>query len=139
MPTYIFICRACDYSYEEFMGLTEKHPKKCPKCKAKAPAFGQDYTQSYGSVGVVKRGIHDATEAGQCAEINAKRLGKEQMEKKVIEMQVENRKKKVLKTPEGATRKKAVAERPWWRPDTDKVLNLNKIKDVKKYVLEGKK
>ncbi|HOD12823.1 MAG TPA: zinc ribbon domain-containing protein [Candidatus Omnitrophota bacterium] len=33
MPTYDYECSACGYAFEEFQSISEKHLKKCPKCK----------------------------------------------------------------------------------------------------------
>ena len=32
MPTYDYVCRACDHQFEEFQGITAKPLKKCPAC-----------------------------------------------------------------------------------------------------------
>src|SRR5262249_35523461 len=32
MPTYDYVCQACDHSFEEFQTMTEPPLKKCPKC-----------------------------------------------------------------------------------------------------------
>jgi putative FmdB family regulatory protein len=32
MPTYDYICRACDSKYEFFQKMTEGPKRKCPKC-----------------------------------------------------------------------------------------------------------
>lgn len=33
MPTYDYECSSCGHTFEEFQSITEKHLKKCPKCK----------------------------------------------------------------------------------------------------------
>jgi putative FmdB family regulatory protein len=33
MPTYDYVCDACDHSFEHFQSITEPVLKKCPKCK----------------------------------------------------------------------------------------------------------
>ena len=33
MPTYDYECSACGHVFEEFQSMSEKHLKKCPKCK----------------------------------------------------------------------------------------------------------
>lgn len=35
MPTYIYVCSKCDYSFERFQKMTDKPVKRCPKCKSK--------------------------------------------------------------------------------------------------------
>ncbi len=32
MPTYDYICQACDHAFEEFQSMTAKHLRKCPEC-----------------------------------------------------------------------------------------------------------
>jgi putative FmdB family regulatory protein len=32
MPTYDYVCDACEHSFEEFQHMSEKPLKKCPKC-----------------------------------------------------------------------------------------------------------
>ena len=37
MPTYEYVCDACDHEWEEFQSITSKPSKKCPDCgKSKA-------------------------------------------------------------------------------------------------------
>jgi len=37
MPTYDYVCEACDHEWEEFKPITAKPTKKCPECgKSKA-------------------------------------------------------------------------------------------------------
>ena len=32
MPTYEYICDACEHEFEEFQSMSAKHLKKCPEC-----------------------------------------------------------------------------------------------------------
>jgi putative FmdB family regulatory protein len=32
MPTYDYVCKACDHAWEEFQSITAKPTKKCPDC-----------------------------------------------------------------------------------------------------------
>ena len=32
MPTYEYVCRACDHRFEAFQSITEDPVKTCPKC-----------------------------------------------------------------------------------------------------------
>ena len=32
MPTYDYVCDACDHEFELFQSITEKNKRKCPKC-----------------------------------------------------------------------------------------------------------
>jgi len=42
MPTYEYICDACDHTFEEFQSMTAESLKKCPECGKKKlrRAFG---------------------------------------------------------------------------------------------------
>jgi putative FmdB family regulatory protein len=33
MPTYEYICAACDHAFEAFQSFSDKPIKKCPECK----------------------------------------------------------------------------------------------------------
>lgn len=33
MPTYDYVCDACEHEWEEFQSMTAKPTKKCPECK----------------------------------------------------------------------------------------------------------
>lgn len=32
MPTYEYVCDACEHAFEEFQSMSDKQLKKCPKC-----------------------------------------------------------------------------------------------------------
>lgn len=32
MPTYDYVCEACDHTFEEYQSITAKPLKKCPEC-----------------------------------------------------------------------------------------------------------
>ncbi len=32
MPTYDYVCEACEHAFEEFQSITAEPLKKCPKC-----------------------------------------------------------------------------------------------------------
>ena len=34
MPTYDYVCRACDHRFEEFQSMSAKPLRKCPECAA---------------------------------------------------------------------------------------------------------
>lgn len=43
MPTYTYRCRKCEHAFEEFHGIRDNKPRKCPQCGARAervPAGG---------------------------------------------------------------------------------------------------
>ncbi len=33
MPTYEYVCDACDHKFDEFQAMSDKPLKKCPQCK----------------------------------------------------------------------------------------------------------
>lgn len=33
MPTYDYVCDACEHRFEEFQSMKDEHLKKCPKCR----------------------------------------------------------------------------------------------------------
>jgi putative FmdB family regulatory protein len=35
MPTYDYVCDACNHTFEHFQGINDEHLKQCPKCKKK--------------------------------------------------------------------------------------------------------
>ena len=32
MPTYDYVCQACDHTWDEFQSMTAKPTRKCPEC-----------------------------------------------------------------------------------------------------------
>lgn len=142
MPTYEYHCDKCEHHFEEFKGLTEPHPAKCPSCKVK---YGDKFHQVYHAGIAIVYG--NPTTFGQQAEINERRLGKEQMAIKAEMALPENRKAKSLKMPKGAKRiNKAGAKLPWWRsgdvPKLSKMakpLDLKNVPNVQKYIESGDK
>src|SRR5579885_2787067 len=126
--------------------MNTDHPKKCPSCGCR---FGKKFHQVLSGGNVIGRvyGEDRARTVGQQAEINAKRLGKEQLQL-LAEAQKQKTPwtgptpKKGVKPKEGAA--EAKPQTPWWRdgsvpglPKLDKPLKLIKIKDTKKYIEEG--
>lgn len=102
--------------------MSEPHPTACPECKSE-----EHFRRVYGCpVGLV---YGDPTTVGQQAELNAKRLGKEQLQK----MYEEDCRRRGV-----PTREEQKANRPWWRT-SDKPLDLSKIKDPAEYIRSGKK
>ena len=33
MPTYDYLCKKCNHSFEYFQSMSDSHLKECPKCK----------------------------------------------------------------------------------------------------------
>lgn len=93
----------------------------------------------------------DPKTVGQQAELNAKRLGKEQvalMEEKYEREKQERRAKRAMKLAEkvGGTVDPTPPGTPWWRSGElpglekmDKPLDVSKLKDPTHYVLTGEK
>lgn len=139
MPNYQFACEKCGHGYTEFLFMYEDLPERCPECKAKPPDFHQVYAGA-SPVGWV---YGNPTTVGQQAEANAKRLGREQIQK--IEEDYRNQSRTYTgKLPEGAEVITDTGETPPWRdgsmglPKLDKPLNTKKLPDVKRYVESGK-
>src|SRR5688572_15131787 len=71
MPTYDYVCDACDHKFELFQSITEPVKKKCPECKKPKlrRLFGTGaavmfkgsgfYTTDYRSEGYKKRASED--------------------------------------------------------------------------------
>jgi hypothetical protein len=115
--------------------MSEPLPERCPNCGIEDETV---FHQVYSGENFVF--CHqEPTTFGQQAEANAKRVGKEQMEKMAEEYKEANHKAKMQNLPAGAKpmKDKYKAEKPWWR-DTDQPLDVSKIRDTKKYILEGK-
>lgn len=144
MPTYAMTCD-CGHSYEEFRWFSEGEPEACPVC---AEPNGEKFHQNWpvNRPGGWTYGEDHATTVGQQAQYNARRLGKEQVEKKVEESR--NRKRKaadsVWNQIPGARVVDPTDELPWYRdgsmpglPKMERPLDLNQVRDVNKYIEEG--
>jgi putative FmdB family regulatory protein len=142
VPTYEYQCDNCDHHYEEFRSILSEHPTNCPMCGI---SFGDCFRQIYDQVGQVGIVYGDPKTIGQQAELNAKRLGKEKME--LIKDEMRNRTPNFTgKLPKGAKLNKMQRKTPWWREGKlpglkklDKPLDVDKVKDVKKYIETGDK
>lgn len=127
--------------------MSEGHPEQCPECGESYAngngLFHQDFTASR----VVGWVYGNPTTVGQQMEINARKLGKEQLEKEIetekakrlpINRKGGRRPLKPVEVPEGL---------PWYRsgeveglPRMEKPLDIKKFKDetqVKEYVDHG--
>ena len=139
MPTYEFICEKCESITELFQGICQPLPIECEKCGSTEPVFYQKF--GCGAAGLAK-GYSSVTTVGQIAELNSKRLGKEQLRKR-------EEHEKAIRKPIGrkgvkGTRVEKSEELPWWRsgkvaglPKMDKPLDLSKIPDKERYIHEG--
>lgn len=120
MPTYEYTCENCNALTEQFRTFAEGHLEKCPSCKKNK--LVQIF--SGGIIGYVKGG----ETIGQISEQNFKREGGKIKEK-------------IAKEKEEADNKL-----PWWRSGKvkglekqDKILNVDKIKNIRKYIDKGEK
>lgn len=125
MPVYEYKCDACKYCFEVEQSIHAKQKRTCPKCKKRKlyQIFGTPYVYCY-----------NVTTIGQWAEKNSKTKGKKKDEKSMRE-----------KIADAGLSKQKEKDNPWWRSGKvkglqkmNKPLNLNKIKDAKKYIEEGK-
>lgn len=133
MPNYAYIC-VCKHAYEEFRSIMSAQPTKCPAC---GEAYGKGFQQDFGKCEVTTWVYGNPKTVGQLAEMNTKRL-KEQGGQEMA-----HDRNWTGPVPEGATVVKEKGETPPWRdgsmgiPAMDKPLNLDKVKDVTKYVMTG--
>lgn len=142
MPTYAYKCEKCGLAYEEIRSINGALPSDCPKCHtAYGDGFEQDYSQSYG-IGIV---YGNPTTVGQQAELNAKKMGKEQLEL-AVQAELATRDCSGLKPRAGNARleRPKSNELPWWRngetpglPKSEKPIDASKIKDKKRYIETG--
>lgn len=137
MPTYEFVCEHCGITTELIQSIHATLPLWCSHCGHGEPDFHQDYQKKNILL------VGSPTTVGQQSEINLRKLGKYGLEDKVI-AEKQKRRKFTRKLPEGATLIEPSDELPWYRsgetpglPKRTKPLNLDKIKDVKKYVQTG--
>lgn len=137
MPTYEYACQNCHEQFEETRSIHEKGPDKCPIC---GTLYGQGFDQNYSGYNQISLVYGSPTTIGQQAELNAKRLGKEQMQ---LLVEKEKARKFGGKLPQGASLPKEEAETPWFRsgevpglPKRDK-LDLAKIKNTEKFIETG--
>jgi putative FmdB family regulatory protein len=139
MPTYPYHCEACGKEFDEFRFMNEPAPEVCPYCGVR----GRLRQIFHGGevVGMV-RGYENAKTFGQVAELNAKRMGKEQLDR----MREEANQKSPFtgKLPDGArVNERKSEEVPIWRDGSlgnkpmSKPLDMKKVKNVEKYIHTG--
>lgn len=136
MPSYEYHCPHCEHQFEQFSKTFRKrHPRTCPECKEK----GLEHLIGGKTIGRVKG---QPKTFGQQAEINEKRMGKEQMQ---LMKEADTARMKSGWTgpvPKGAklVQKEVSKEIPFYReglPDPSKPLDVTKVKNLDKYVLTG--
>lgn len=120
MPTYQYNCAACNHCFEKEQSFSETLVKKCPVCKKNE--VNQIY--SGGVINYVKGG----NTIGHISDENFKREGGKIKEKIAKE------------------KEESDSKLPWWRSGKvkglekqEKIIKLDKIKNVKKYIEKGEK
>jgi putative FmdB family regulatory protein len=123
MPTYDYRCNSCGHEFEVYQSFTDKVKRTCPDCKKKT-------LERLIGCGIAAFCQQDPTTIGQLGERNAKSAGKTKVDEIAAETEASNKKAQQMLSKEAG-------KKPWWR-DSDKPLDLKKIKNVKKYIEEGK-
>lgn len=118
MITRVYICDACEHSFEKEQGLHDKIKKKCPLC-GKHKLY-QDLSGQY-----VGRANEPST-VGHIADKNTQKMGRYELEDKRATL---------------PTSKKKV--RPWYNKDGEnlnkKLGHLQTKEQVNDYIFQGKK
>lgn len=123
MPTYDYRCDGCGDEFELYQSFTENVKRTCKKC-------GEKKLKRLIGCGI-DAFCHNVTTLGQLGERNARAAGKCKADEVAAVSSDKKKKAQQLTSSEKG-------KRPWWR-DTDKPLDIKKIKNVKKYIEEGKK
>lgn len=132
MPIYLFRCEKCKINSEQVHLMSEAH-EPCQKC---GEPYGDVFHQRFMEYQTQAIQKGDPKTFGQQSELNAKRLGKEQMQ--LMEEDIMKPKPFTGKLPAGASLPdRSGAAKPFWRENKKKPINPKKI-NVKKYVEEGK-
>ncbi len=124
-----FYCDDCDQVFAESQSIHDRVRDKCPQCGAKTPTFNQ----LFGNPHVLILG--EATTVGQQSERNVKRLGKELIQ--IQEEQELAKRQPIARNGRKIEKRSKTKERPFWRKDSDKPLDISKIPDLKKYIEHG--
>lgn len=138
MPTYEYKCQACAFHFEIERSMSEDLLTQCPECDEEAlqQIFGVPFVYCYGEAKTVEH----------VSARNVQRVGEDYLRERA-EKNREARIKKIenMKVPDGGTVvSPREAQTPWWRrgvhgtPVSPKPLDLDKIKDTKKFIETGK-
>lgn len=138
MPVYQYACEKCGAADDHFQKIADAPIKKCPSCKS------PEYARRFSAPNAIVRGIDSARTFGQAAEENARRVGREGIEK----IRAEDRARTSAfkgKLPKGAKVNTTSPVTPPWRdgsmgdlPKMEKPLDLQKVKSTTKYIETGK-
>lgn len=122
MPTYEYQCSNCEHGFYAAQSIKDEPLKRCPECK-KHKLVRQFGTPEFFVMGA------EAKTVGELAKRNTGKMSADQyvdrLEGDKVRYEKLTGKKKKKKPP-----------KPWWR-DTDKPLDLKKIRNVQKYVETG--
>lgn len=78
MPIYEYKCEVCNETFETYHSIKQALLKECPVCK------NQSLSVVLGKIsGIINKG--EIKTVGQLAEANAKKMGKEQLQRKMEE------------------------------------------------------
>lgn len=133
------MCRACGHAFDQFKSLLAPHPEKCPPC---GEPYGRAFQQDWGQFRVTGTVYGDPKTLGQQAELNEKRMGREQTQR-LWEGEQRRLTEYTGPLPEGARPIQSTGETPPWRdgsfgtPAKDKPLDLSQVRNVQKYVETG--
>lgn len=130
---YQYECDNCGKNFEIQQSIHDKSLTKCPQCKKNklyriifAP-YIINHTEPSNVVSLAER--------------NTSKMGKYELETKrrkdSVDRRVDTLSQKLPRGAEIVKRKDTKA--PWWRPGTDRPIDLKKIKNVKKYIETGNK
>lgn len=138
MPTYEYKCKSCDFHFEIEMSIHDNLLTECVECGEPAlqQIFGTPFCYAYGEANTVEH----------VSDRNVKRIGyAELQERQLKEKEARIKKIENMKVPDGGSViSPKEAATPWWRrgvhgtPVSAKPLDLDKIKDTKKFIETGK-
>ena len=123
MPTYEYLCSNCEERFEAAQSIKDKPLKRCPKC-GKHKLVRQFGTPEFFVMGAEPKTV------GELAKRNTGKMSQHEYVDRLA-----NDEKRYEKLT-GKKKKKKKAPKPWWR-DTDKPLDLSKIKNTQKYIETG--
>jgi len=129
MPIYEYLCQTCTYNFEQKQSIHDDALEECPSCLCKS------LERVIFAPMLISNG--EPRTLGTLAEKNRRKMGQYAIDKRVRDRKEKDKKARKLVLPEGASRSTLKKEKPFWRTE-DKPLNLHKIKNVEKYILEGK-
>ena len=129
---YEYLCSNCNYNFEITQSIHDEALNVCDQCfhvtlnRVIHAPYIINHTNPQNMVSLAER--------------NTKKMGKYELESK---READKPNKKDLlskKLPKGASIvKRGKPKTPWWRPSTNKPVNLKTIKNTRKYIETGNK